>query len=144
MMEALVPVVPGTKEAVYSAEDGKRIADDMGYPVMIKASAGGGGKGMRIVESEDQFVRMFETACQEAKNAFGDDTMYIEKYIPKARHVEFQILADNYGNVVHLGERDCSIQRRHQKMIEESPSIAINEELRKQMGDIANPCCKSC
>jgi acetyl-CoA carboxylase biotin carboxylase subunit len=137
MMEAGVPVVPGTKEAVFIAEEGKRIADEMGYPVMIKASAGGGGKGMRIVESEDQFIHHFETASQEAKNSFGDDTMYIEKYIARAKHVEFQILADNYGNVIHLGERDCSIQRRHQKMIEESPSVAIDDKLRKEMGDIA-------
>lgn len=137
MMDAGVPVVPGTKEPVFRAEDGKKLADEMGYPVMIKASAGGGGKGMRIVESEDQFIHLYETASQEAKNGFGDDTMYIEKYIPRARHVEFQILADNYGNVVHLGERDCSIQRRHQKMIEESPSIAIDDKLRKQMGEIA-------
>ncbi|MDF2952711.1 MAG: acetyl-CoA carboxylase, biotin carboxylase, partial [Anaerocolumna sp.] len=137
MIEAGVPVVPGTKEAVYTSSDGKKIADDMGYPVMIKASAGGGGKGMRIVETEDQFVHLFETASQEAKNAFGDDTMYIEKYIRGARHIEFQILADNYGNVIHLGERDCSIQRRHQKMIEESPSVVISDQLRKEMGDIA-------
>ncbi|MGB8454700.1 MAG: acetyl-CoA carboxylase biotin carboxylase subunit [Anaerocolumna sp.] len=137
MMEAGVPVVPGTKEPVFTAEDGKKIADGMGYPVMIKASAGGGGKGMRIVSSEDEFIHHFDTASQEAKNSFGDDTMYIEKYIPKARHIEFQILADNYGNIVHLGERDCSIQRRHQKMIEEAPSIIINEELRKTMGDTA-------
>jgi acetyl-CoA carboxylase biotin carboxylase subunit len=137
MMEAGVPVVPGTKEPVFTAEDGKKIADDMGYPVMIKASAGGGGKGMRIVDKESEFIHQFETACSEAKNAFGDDTMYIEKYIPRARHVEFQILADQYGNVIHLGERDCSIQRRHQKMIEEAPSFVINEELRKQMGETA-------
>jgi acetyl-CoA carboxylase biotin carboxylase subunit len=137
MMNAGVPVVPGTKEPVYLAEDGKKIADEMGYPVLIKASAGGGGKGMRIVESADQFIHLFETASQEAKNSFGDDTMYIEKFITKARHIEFQILADNYGNVVHLGERDCSIQRRHQKMIEEAPSTAIDESLRKRMGEIA-------
>lgn len=137
MMDAGVPVVPGTKEPVFIAEEGKRIADEMGYPVMIKASAGGGGKGMRIVESEDQFIHHFETASQEAKNSFGDDTMYIEKYIARAKHVEFQILADNYGNVIHLGERDCSIQRRHQKMIEESPSVAIDDKLRKEMGDVA-------
>ncbi len=137
MMKAGVPVVPGTKEPVYSAKDGKMIADRMGYPVLIKASSGGGGKGMRIVESEDQFIRMFETASQEAKSSFGDDTMYIEKFIPKARHVEFQILADQHGNVIHLGERDCSIQRRHQKMIEEAPSTAINDKLRKEMGEIA-------
>ncbi len=137
MMEAGVPVVPGTKEPVYTAEDGKKIADAMGYPVMIKASAGGGGKGMRIVRSEDEFLHHFETASQEAKNSFGDDTMYIEKYIPRARHIEFQILADNYGNVVHLGERDCSIQRRHQKMIEEAPSFVIDDNLRKTMGETA-------
>lgn len=137
MIKAGVPVVPGTKEPVFNAEAGKKIADEMGYPVMIKASAGGGGKGMRIVEIEEQFIHLFETASQEAKNSCGDDTMYIEKYIPNARHVEFQILADNYGNVIHLGERDCSIQRRHQKMIEEAPSFVINEELRKEMGDIA-------
>lgn len=137
MMEAGVPVVPGTKEPVYMAEDGKKIADEMGYPVMIKASAGGGGKGMRIVRSEDEFLHHFETASQEAKNSFGDDTMYIEKYIPRARHIEFQILADNYGNVVHLGERDCSIQRRHQKMIEEAPSFVIDDNLRKTMGETA-------
>lgn len=137
MMDAGVPVVPGTKEPVYTAEDGKKIADGMGYPVMIKASAGGGGKGMRIVDKESEFTHQFETACSEAKNAFGDDTMYIEKYIPRARHVEFQILADQYGNVIHLGERDCSIQRRHQKMIEEAPSFVISEELRKQMGETA-------
>jgi acetyl-CoA carboxylase biotin carboxylase subunit len=137
MMDAGVPVVPGTKEPVYTAEDGKQLADNMGYPVMIKASAGGGGKGMRIVEREEDFNKHFETASQEAKNAFGDDTMYIEKYIPRARHIEFQILADNYGNVIHLGERDCSIQRRHQKMIEEAPSFAISEVLRKEMGEVA-------
>ncbi len=137
MMEAGVPVVPGTKEPVYAAEEGKKIADEMGYPVMIKASAGGGGKGMRIVRSEDEFLHHFETASQEAKNSFGDDTMYIEKYIPRARHIEFQILADNYGNVVHLGERDCSIQRRHQKMIEEAPSFVIDDNLRKTMGETA-------
>ncbi len=137
MMDAGVPVVPGTKEPVYTADEGKIIADQMGYPVLIKASAGGGGKGMRIVESEDQFIHLFETASHEAKSSFGDDTMYIEKFIPRARHIEFQILADQYGNVVHLGERDCSIQRRHQKMIEEAPSTAIDEELRKTMGEIA-------
>jgi acetyl-CoA carboxylase biotin carboxylase subunit len=137
MMEAGVPVVPGTKEPVFTPEEGKKIADGMGYPVMIKASAGGGGKGMRIVNTEEEFIHHFETASQEAKNSFGDDTMYIEKYIKGARHIEFQILADNYGNVVHLGERDCSIQRRHQKMIEEAPAFVIDDKLRKLMGDTA-------
>ncbi|MDF2803023.1 MAG: Biotin carboxylase of acetyl-CoA carboxylase [Anaerocolumna sp.] len=137
MMEAGVPVVPGTKEPVLSAEEGKKTSEQIGYPVMIKASAGGGGKGMRIVNSSSEFVEKYETAAKEALSSFGDDTMYIEKYIPKARHIEFQILADNYGNVIHLGERDCSIQRRHQKMIEEAPSFAISTELRNIMGDTA-------
>lgn len=137
MMEASVPVVPGTKEAVFTAEEGKLLADEIGYPVIIKASSGGGGKGMRIVEAEEEFVSLFNTAQMESVNAFGDNTMYIEKYIVSPRHIEFQILADKYGNVVHLGERDCSIQRRHQKLIEESPSIAISQDLRKVMGETA-------
>ena len=132
MMDAGVPVVPGTKDAVYEAEEGQKIADDMGYPVMIKASAGGGGKGMRVCYNSEDFVHTFETAKLEAENAFGDGTMYIEKYIEDPRHIEFQILADKYGNTIHLGERDCSIQRRHQKLIEESPSPAISDEQRKQ------------
>ena len=122
MMDAGVPVVPGTKDAVYEAEAGQKIADDMGYPVMIKASAGGGGKGMRSAMTLKTSYILFETAKLEAENAFGDGTMYIEKYIEDPRHIEFQILADKYGNTIHLGERDCSIQRRHQKLIEESPS----------------------
>ena len=137
MMDAGVPVVPGTKDAVYEAEAGQKIADDMGYPVMIKASAGGGGKGMRVCYDSEDFVHTFETAKLEAENAFGDGTMYIEKYIEDPRHIEFQILADKYGNVIHLGERDCSIQRNHQKLIEESPSVALSDELRKKMGDAA-------
>ena len=137
MMDAGVPVVPGTKDAVYEAEAGQKIADDMGYPVMIKASAGGGGKGMRVCYDSEDFVHTFETAKLEAENAFGDGTMYIEKYIEDPRHIEFQILADKYGNTIHLGERDCSIQRRHQKLIEESPSPAISDEQRKKMGEIA-------
>ena len=137
MIEAGVPVVPGTKEAVYEAAEGQKIADEMGYPVMIKASAGGGGKGMRVCACGDEFEHIFETAKLEAENAFGDGTMYIEKYIENPRHIEFQILADKFGNVVHLGERDCSIQRRHQKLIEESPSPAIDEETRRKMGAIA-------
>lgn len=132
-----VPVVPGTSEPVLDAEFGRQLADNFGYPVIIKASAGGGGKGMRIVRNPDDFIHLFETASTEAKNAFGDDSMYIEKYIEHARHIEFQILADNYGNVVHLGERDCSVQRRHQKMVEESPSAALDEGLRKKMGEAA-------
>lgn len=137
MIAAGVPVVPGTKEPVYDAEHGKALADSFGYPVIIKASAGGGGKGMRIVREPEEFVHLFETARTESRNAFGDDTMYIEKYIENARHIEFQILADHYGNVVHLGERDCSVQRRHQKMIEEAPSAALDESLRREMGETA-------
>ena len=137
MMDAGVPVVPGTKDAVYEAEAGQKIADDMGYPVMIKASAGGGGKGMRVCYDSEDFVHTFETAKLEAENAFGDGTMYIEKYIEDPRHIEFQILADKYGNTIHLGERDCSIQRNHQKMIEESPSAAVSPELREKMGHAA-------
>ncbi len=137
MMEAGVPVVPGTKEPVYTAPEGAKIAAEIGYPVMIKASSGGGGKGMRIAIEPENFEANFNLAQQESINSFGDDTMYIEKYIEEPRHIEFQILADKYGNVIQLGERDCSIQRRHQKMIEESPCAAMDEELRKRMGDTA-------
>ena len=137
MIAAGVPVTPGTTEPVYEAAVGREIADKMGYPVIIKASSGGGGKGMRIAESSEEFEANFNTAQRESVNAFGDDTMYIEKYITSPRHIEFQIVADKHGNVVHLGERDCSVQRKHQKMIEESPSVAINEELRQKMGETA-------
>ena len=137
MMRAGVPVVPGTKEPVYDAEKGKEIADQMGYPVMIKASSGGGGKGMRICERAEEFCEMFRTAQMESVRGFGDNTMYIEKYIVHPRHIEFQILADKFGNVIQLGERDCSIQRHHQKLIEESPSSALTPELRKKMGETA-------
>lgn len=137
MMAANVPVVPGTKEAVYTAEDGLKLAEKIGFPVMIKAASGGGGKGMRISRSKEDFATNFEVAQQESVNGFADDTMYIEKYIESPRHIEFQILADKYGNVVSLGERDCSIQRRHQKMIEESPSVALDDKLRREMGEVA-------
>lgn len=137
MIEAGVPVVPGTKTPVTTVAKGLEIADKLGYPLMIKASAGGGGKGMRLVEDSESFLSSFETAKQEAKNSFGDDRLYIEKYIAKARHIEFQILADHYGNVIHLGERDCSIQRRHQKLIEESPAFGLSKKLRQEMGATA-------
>ena len=137
MMEAKVPVVPGSKEPVYTAEEGLAMAETIGFPVMIKASSGGGGKGMRISRSSGDFEANFNQAQMESVKGFSDDTMYIEKYIERPRHIEFQILADSYGNVVHLGERDCSIQRRHQKVLEESPSAAISEELRKRMGETA-------
>lgn len=137
MMKAGVPVVPGTKEPVYTAEEGKRIAGEIGYPVMIKASSGGGGKGMRISESAEDFTENFQTAQMESVRGFGDDTMYIEKYVQNPKHIEFQIIADKFGNVVQLGERDCSIQRHHQKVIEESPSAVLTPELRKSMGETA-------
>ena len=137
MIAAGVPVVPGTKEAVFSAEEGLRLAADIGYPVMIKASSGGGGKGMRIAKDEKEFISQFQMAQRESIHAFSDDTMYIEKYIEKPRHIEFQILGDGFGNVVQLGERDCSIQRKHQKLIEESPCSIISDKLRKKMGDTA-------
>ncbi len=137
MMEAGVPVVPGTKEPVYDAEVGKALAREIGYPVMIKASSGGGGKGMRVAQSEDEFEFQFNMAQRESANAFGDDTMYIERFIQNPRHVEIQIMADTQGNVVALGERDCSVQRNHQKLIEESPSPAITEETRQEMNRCA-------
>lgn len=137
MMDAGVPVVPGTKEPVYEAEKALEIAKEIGFPVMIKASSGGGGKGMRVAENAQCFISQFETAQRESVAAFGDDTMYIEKFIEEPRHIEIQIMADKYGNVVQLGERDCSLQRRHQKMLEESPSCALDEALRKRMGDTA-------
>lgn len=137
MVEAGVPVVPGSKEPVYTVEEARKVAEEIGYPVMIKASSGGGGKGMRISRSSDDFEANFQNAQMESVKGFSDDTMYIEKYIEKPRHIEFQIMADKHGNVVHLGERDCSIQRRHQKVLEESPSAAISPDLRKRMGETA-------
>ncbi|HIW21906.1 MAG TPA: acetyl-CoA carboxylase biotin carboxylase subunit [Candidatus Dorea intestinavium] len=137
MMKANVPVIPGSKEAIKSVEEGCLIAKEVGYPVIIKAALGGGGKGMREAWQEADFEKAFLAAAKEAKNAFGDDTMYIEHFVENPRHIEFQIVADQFGNVIHLGERDCSIQRNHQKMIEESPSIALSEQLRKKMGEAA-------
>ena len=137
MMEAGVPVIPGTKEPVFEAEAGLKIAEKIGFPVMIKASSGGGGKGMRMAENAEAFQKQFETAQMESVAAFGDNTMYIEKFIEEPRHIEIQVMADKHGNVVQLGERDCSLQRRHQKVLEESPSCALDEDLRKRMGKIA-------
>lgn len=134
MIKAGVPVVPGSEGAVGDLDEALEIAEKIGYPVMIKASAGGGGKGMRLAYTREEFIKAFNTAKSEAKAAFGDDTMYIEKFVENPRHIEFQILGDAFGNIVHLGERDCSIQRRHQKVIEEAPSTAINPELRERMG----------
>lgn len=132
MVRAGVPVIPGTKNPIFTAEAGRKFADEIGYPVMIKAALGGGGKGMRVVRNSEEFEKNFQNAQREAENGFGDNSMYIEKYIEHPKHIEFQILADNEGNTIHLGERDCSVQRRHQKMIEESPCIALDEDLREQ------------
>ena len=137
MVRAGVPVIPGTKEPIFTAEAGRTFADEIGYPVMIKAALGGGGKGMRVVQNSTDFEKNFQNAQREAENGFGDNSMYIEKYIEHPKHIEFQILADNEGNTIHLGERDCSVQRRHQKMIEESPCTALDEDLREQMGAMA-------
>ena len=134
MEAAGVPVIPGTTKAILDVETGAREARQIGYPVIIKAALGGGGKGMRTAFSPEDFELAFLTAQKESQIAFGDGTMYIEHFVEHPRHIEFQILADSHGNVVHLGERDCSIQRNHQKMIEESPSMAVSEELRKEMG----------
>ena len=137
MSEAGVPIVKGTTEPVYDASAAAKFADEIGYPVMIKASSGGGGKGMRIAYDKVSFESQFNMAQRESANAFGDDTMYIERYVENPRHVEIQIMADNFGNVVSLGERDCSVQRSHQKLVEEAPSPAVTPEMRVAMGDAA-------
>ncbi|AGY81794.1 acetyl-CoA carboxylase biotin carboxylase subunit [Carnobacterium inhibens] len=137
MIEANVPVIPGSEGFITDTNEAKQLADKLGYPVMVKASAGGGGKGMRKVLKSDDLVAAFNSAKSEAKAAFGDDQMYMEKIIEHARHIEVQLLGDHYGNVIHLGERDCSLQRNNQKVIEESPSVAINEEQRKALGETA-------
>ena len=137
MMAANVPVVPGSKESILEAERGIQVAKEIGYPVMIKAASGGGGRGMRVAECEEEFKEQFQTAQREAEKGFSDPTMYIERYVKEPRHIEFQILADSHGNVIHMGERDCSVQRRHQKMIEETPSPAISKQLRDEMGKAA-------
>lgn len=137
MMDAGVPTIPGSAEAVTSVSDGLRLADIATYPVMIKASLGGGGKGMRVAKSREAFESAFLTAQSEAKNAFGDDSMYIEHYVEHPKHIEVQILADKFGNVIHLGERDCSIQRNHQKLIEETPCEVLTEDKRREICEAA-------
>lgn len=137
MKNAGVPVVPGSDGLVNSKKEAIEIAKQIGYPVMLKASAGGGGKGIRIVREEEELKKAYDIVKQEASASFGDDSLYMEKYIERPRHVEIQILGDEHGNVVHLGDRDCSLQRRNQKMLEESPSPAISEKTRKQMGEVA-------
>lgn len=137
MIDAGVPVVPGSKEATNDAERGYEIALQVGFPLMVKASSGGGGRGMRIVQNKEEFKENFNRAKSESQISFNDDSMYIERFVENPRHIEFQIIGDEHGNVVHLGERDCSIQRRHQKVLEEAPCSVIDEELRKKMGDTA-------
>lgn len=144
MAAAGVPVIPGSEKAIYTAEAGFEEAEKIGYPVIIKAALGGGGKGMRTADSPEDFVESFCTAQKEAQMAFGDNTMYVEHFVRKPRHIEFQILADRKGNVIHMGERDCSVQRNHQKMIEESPCEIISDKLRKKMGEAAVKAAKAC
>jgi acetyl-CoA carboxylase biotin carboxylase subunit len=137
MMEVGVPVVPGTPGPVEDPDEAMEFARSIGFPVIIKAAAGGGGKGMRVANDPDDFIRAFQLARSEALSAFGSGDVYVEKYLARPRHVEFQILGDKFGNVIHLGERDCSVQRRHQKLIEEAPSPAVTPELREAMGEAA-------
>lgn len=137
MMKAGVPVVPGTKDAVDNAEEALKVVEEMGYPVMIKASAGGGGIGMKVVHCRKEFLTSFSSTRQMAGSAFGDSSVFIEKYVEEPRHIEIQILADSYGNIIYLSDRECSIQRRHQKLIEEAPSPIMTPELRAQMGEAA-------
>ena len=138
-----VPIVPGVEGTISNDEQALAVAKEIGYPVIIKASAGGGGRGMRVAQNNQDLLKEWKAAQREAEAAFGNGEVYIEKYIEEPRHIEFQILADDYGNVVHLGERDCSVQRRHQKVIEESPSVALTPELRERMGQAAVIAAKS-
>ena len=144
MKNAGVPVIPGSDGAVASMEDAKKLAEEIGFPLMVKASAGGGGRGIRLVERMEDLVPSIEEAKQEAQNYFGDDSIYMEKFIVNPKHIEIQILADTHGNVVHLGERDCSMQRRNQKVLEESPSVIMTPQLRQRMGQAAVAAAKVC
>src|SRR3954454_16695558 len=137
MQAAGVPIVPGTTEPVETLDDALRIArDEIGFPVAVKAAGGGGGKGFRVALSEDKLQEAFEGAAREGEKFFSDPTVYLERYLPDPRHVEVQVLADRHGNVIHLGERDCSVQRRHQKVVEESPAPAVDDALRERIGQI--------
>ncbi len=144
MAQTAVPMAPGTPDAIADAGEAERVAGEIGYPVLVKAAAGGGGKGMRVVERAHDFATAFERATSEAVNAFGDGRVYVEKYLVGPRHIEIQVLADTHGNVVHLFERDCSIQRRHQKVIEEAPSAVLSESLRAAMGAAAVEAARAC
>ena len=137
MIAAGVPVVPGTEQPLQSAEEAVRICNEIGYPVMLKASMGGGGKGMRLIHNESEVVEAYNTARSESMSSFGDDTVYLEKFVEEPHHIEFQILGDNHGNVIHLFDRECSVQRRNQKVVEESPSPFLTPELRREMGEKA-------
>ena len=137
MKSAGVPVLPGTDHSLGSAAEGLKAAKDLGYPVIIKAAAGGGGRGLRVVSSPQGLEQAFSTAQREAEAAFGNRGIYLEKYIDSPRHIEFQILGDHYGNIIHLGERECSLQRRHQKVLEETPSVALTDKRRRRMGNVA-------
>jgi len=139
-----IPLVPGTDEAVTDIDEAESIAQEIGFPIIIKASAGGGGKGMRIVNEASEFKQQLERAVSVATSAFGDGSVFIERYVSSPRHIEVQIMADTHGNVVHLFERDCSTQRRHQKVIEEAPSAILTEELRKEMGECAVQVARAC
>jgi acetyl-CoA carboxylase biotin carboxylase subunit len=143
MQKAGVPVIPGSKDLLQSVGEGIQLANEMGYPVMLKATAGGGGKGMRIVFSEEEFEAKWDSAKQESGAAFGNDGLYMEKFVNNPRHIEIQVVGDQYGNACHLSERDCSVQRRHQKLLEETPSPFMTDELRERMGDAAVKACKS-
>jgi acetyl-CoA carboxylase biotin carboxylase subunit len=137
MLDAGVPIIPGTEDGLRNLDEAISVAEEIGYPLIVKAAAGGGGKGMRIVHSEKDMEKSIQMAQSEALSSFGDERVYIEKYVEEPRHIEFQILGDKKGNIIHLGERDCSIQRRHQKVIEEAPSPALTPELREEMGRVA-------
>jgi acetyl-CoA carboxylase, biotin carboxylase subunit len=144
MEKAGVPMAPGTVDAISDTEEAAQIAGEIGYPVLIKAAAGGGGKGMRVVHRAEDFISSMDAAAREATSAFGDGRVFIEKYIDQPRHIEFQILADEHGNIVHLFERECSIQRRHQKVVEEAPSCILTPALRDEMGEAAIAAARSC
>ena len=144
MSQHNVPTPPGLKSELKDIEEARRVADDIGYPILVKAAAGGGGKGMRIVHKKEEFEASIKGAKSEAKNAFGDDRIYIEKYLEEPRHVEFQIMADTHGNVLHVFDRECSVQRRHQKVIEEAPCALLTDELRAEMAEAAIKAAKAC
>src|SRR5258707_6928505 len=140
MKKAKVPILPGSDGVIANAEEAQRWAREVGFPVIVKASAGGGGRGMRVIRNADELPNLFNTAQSEAQNAFGNGDLYMEKFIERPRHIEFQVLADEHGNVMSLGERECSIQRRHQKLIEEAPSLKVTPKMRDEIGKTLKRC----